>query len=156
MRKWDRGRQWHTDWTLRCTATLVLTNVSSNVLKLGLVGDELLLGWNIDAHVAGVPDGRRSHPDVDLWKRKHKNDGYNLLNPFSEIISNYTIILKNNAKHMAVYAHLVWEHIFFDCLVVENTDAEFFFFYLNSSLKVILMFGVCKIAQNVIFYKMLL
>lgn len=57
---------------------------------------------------------------------------------------------------MAVYAHLVWERILFDCLVVEYTDVELLFLHQNSSLKVILMFGVCKIAQNVIFYKMLL
>lgn len=52
--------------TVRCISVLALTNVSSNVLKLWLVGDELLLGWNIDAHVAREPDWWRSHSDMDL------------------------------------------------------------------------------------------
>lgn len=43
-----------------------LTDVFGQVLELGLVGDELLLGWDVDAHVAGEPDRRGGHPDVDL------------------------------------------------------------------------------------------
>ena len=43
-----------------------LTNVSSNVLKLGPVGNELLLGWNVDAHVAREPDWWRGHSDMNL------------------------------------------------------------------------------------------
>lgn len=45
------------------------TNITSNVLKLRLVGNELLLGWDVDAHVAREPDWWRSHPDVDLSRR---------------------------------------------------------------------------------------
>lgn len=67
-----------------CTTVLVLTNVSSNVLKLWLVGDELLLGGNIDAHVARVSDRWRGNPDVDLSRRRKKKKvrillGYKLL-----------------------------------------------------------------------------
>lgn len=45
------------------------TNITSNVLKLRLVGNELLLGWDVDAHVAREPDWWRSHPDMDLSRR---------------------------------------------------------------------------------------
>lgn len=50
---------------------MVLTNVSSNVLKLWLVSDELFLGWNIDAHVTREPDWWRGNPDMDLSRRKY-------------------------------------------------------------------------------------
>lgn len=43
-----------------------LTDVSSNVLKLWLVGNELLLCRNVDAHVARKPDGWRGNSDMDL------------------------------------------------------------------------------------------
>ena len=53
--------------TTKCT--FGLTDITSNVLKLWLVSNELLLCWNIDAHVARKPDGWRRHPDMDLSQR---------------------------------------------------------------------------------------
>lgn len=52
---------------------MVLTNVSSNVLKLWLVCNELLFGWNVDAHVTRKPDWGRGNPDMHLSKRESKN-----------------------------------------------------------------------------------
>lgn len=52
---------------------IVLTNVSSNVLKLWLVSDELFLGWNIDAHVTRELDWRRGNPDMDLSREKYRS-----------------------------------------------------------------------------------
>lgn len=52
-----------------------LTNVSSNVLKLWLVGDQLLLGGNIDAHVTRELDGWRGHSDMDLSQLIQINTG---------------------------------------------------------------------------------
>lgn len=51
-------------------AVTVLTDVSSNVLKLGLVGNELLFGWDVDAHVTGKSDWWRGNPDMHLSKEK--------------------------------------------------------------------------------------
>lgn len=56
-------------WRTARTVT-VLTDVSSNVIKLGLVGNELLFGWNVDAHVTGKSDGRGGDPDMHLAKEK--------------------------------------------------------------------------------------
>lgn len=48
---------------------MVLTYVSSNVLKLWLVGNELLFGGNVDAHVTRKSDWWRGNPDMHLSKR---------------------------------------------------------------------------------------
>lgn len=51
----------------------VLTDVTGYVLKLWPVGDELLFGWNVDAHVTGESDWWRGHPDVHLPNRGLKD-----------------------------------------------------------------------------------
>lgn len=52
---------------------MVLTDVSSNVLKLWLVSNELLFGWNVDAHVTRKSDWWRGNPDMHLSKRESRN-----------------------------------------------------------------------------------
>lgn len=46
-----------------------LTNVSSNVLELWLVGNEFLLGRYVNAHVTGESYGWGGNPDMDLSER---------------------------------------------------------------------------------------
>lgn len=51
------------------TVAIALTDVSGNVLKLWLVGNEFLLGRYVNAHVTGEFYGWRGNPDVDLSER---------------------------------------------------------------------------------------
>lgn len=46
-----------------------LTDVSGDVLELGLVCNELLLGRYVNAHVTWESNGWRGNPDVDLLER---------------------------------------------------------------------------------------